>query len=277
MAEVSACSCTPFLDVTYSAHRLEVGWGLVLEIGWVVNLPWLPNTLIGWVVDHWGAPLALVGWVLLHWWLPWATAGSLLTLGVRDHRWDPVTILLIIPVLWLLCLWVRNHGRLVVKPVGWLGSILVDHLVWRILIPVLWLGGLWVLNLGLLNPVGRLLVFWVIDLLWWLDRWGEVLKEAAVTERLAVDLDLEGLIWLDDESVERAALADASRWWVLQVLLLVLASDWVLVTEDEVDLHVQLAWEESTVFATKRTLLVEPHLSGPNMIMYGEALENSSA
>lgn len=59
------------------------------------------------------------------------------------------------------------------------------------------------------------------------------------------------------------------------MLLLILASLGVLVAEDEVDLICQL---EIVALGTKRrTLLVAPHLSGPNMMMYGEALENSSA
>ena len=53
---------------------------------------------------------------------------------------------------------------------------------------------------------------------------------------VAVDEDFVGLIWLDDEGVEGGGLGDASRRRVLEVLLLVLAGLWVLVTEDEVDL-----------------------------------------
>jgi hypothetical protein len=60
------------------------------------------------------------------------------------------------------------------------------------------------------------------------------------------------------------------------MLLLVLAGLGVLVAEDEVYLKKSGA-VHGIAKSTELTLLVEPHLSGPNMIMYGELLENSSA
>jgi hypothetical protein len=53
---------------------------------------------------------------------------------------------------------------------------------------------------------------------------------------LAVNLDLVGLVGLDDKSVKGRLLGDASHGGVLEVLLLVLASLGVLVAEDEVNL-----------------------------------------
>ena len=52
---------------TDGTHWLKVGWGLVLEVGWVLDLLWLPDTLVGWVIYVWGSPLALVGWVADGW------------------------------------------------------------------------------------------------------------------------------------------------------------------------------------------------------------------
>lgn len=48
------------------------------------------------------------------------------------------------------------------------------------------------------------------------------------------------------------------------MLLLVLAGLWVLVLEDEVDLFCMSNWSVTLAFGL--TLLVAPHLSGPNMI-----------
>ena len=60
------------------------------------------------------------------------------------------------------------------------------------------------------------------------------------------------------------------------MLLFILPRLGVLVLEDEVDLA---KGQRSATFESESndsTLSVEPHLSGPNMITYGEALENSS-
>lgn len=60
--------------------------------------------------------------------------------------------------------------------------------------------------------------------------------ERTALEGLAIDSDLVCLIWLDDQSVKRSGLGNTSSWRAGKVLLLVLASLWVLVAEDEVDL-----------------------------------------
>jgi hypothetical protein len=60
--------------------------------------------------------------------------------------------------------------------------------------------------------------------------------EGTVARGLAVDLDLEAVVGLHDKSVEARRLDDARHGRVLEVLLLVLASLGVLVSEDEVNL-----------------------------------------
>jgi hypothetical protein len=60
--------------------------------------------------------------------------------------------------------------------------------------------------------------------------------KGTVARRLAVDLDLEAVVGLHDQSVEARRLDDARHWGVLEVLLLVLAGLGVLVAKDEVNL-----------------------------------------
>jgi hypothetical protein len=60
--------------------------------------------------------------------------------------------------------------------------------------------------------------------------------EGTVARGLAVDLDLEAVVRLHDKSVQARRLDDARHRGVLEVLLLVLASFGVLVSEDEVNL-----------------------------------------
>lgn len=221
---------------TYSSNGLKVSWSLVLEVIWVCNLAWLPHSLVQWVVNERSRPLALVGRVLDHWLLPWATSRNFLTLGVRDLWCEPIAVLLVIPIFWLGGLWVWDGQWLALQPVFWLLGGLVNDLVWSILIPVFWFGGFWVHNLGLVDPSLRLLVVLVIDLGRWVDGRGEVLEESAVLGRLAVNQNLEGLVWANNESVQVGELVDLGRWGCVHVLLLVLASLGVLVLEDEVNL-----------------------------------------
>jgi hypothetical protein len=221
---------------TYGTHRLKLGRGLVLEVVGVGNLLRSPNTLVGRVLNHRSGPLALVLGVSLHGSLPGTTARSVVTLGVLDKRRHPVTIFLIIPVLGLLGLRVGDLERLILEPVGGLLSLGVLNLEGGVLVPVGGLSSLGVSDLSLLNPIGGLLVFGIINLGGRVDSGSEILEEGAGLEGSAVNLELESLVGADDEGVERGLLADASHGRVLEVLLLVLASLWVLVAEDEVDL-----------------------------------------
>jgi hypothetical protein len=221
---------------TYSAHGLKVGRGLVLKILRVGDLAWCPDTLVGWVVDVRCSPLALVVWVALHWELPFAAAGGFVTLGVGNLRCDPVAILLVIPILGFLGFWIGNHCWLVLQPISRLGSLVIWNLIWRILIPVLRLLSFRVRDTSVINPIGRLLVLWIINLLLRVDRRGEVFKDAAVTHLLSVNANSIRVVRVDGELVEGSGLVGASHWGVVEMLLLILASLWVLVSEDKVDL-----------------------------------------
>jgi hypothetical protein len=154
-----------YVFCTYSTDGLKVRWGLVLEVVGVLDLAGSPDALVGRVVNELRSPLALVGRVLLHRRLPFTAARGFLALGVGDCGCDPVTVLLVIPVLRLLSLGVGDSSGLILEPVLGLGSLLVNNLEWRVLIPVLGLLSLRIRNAGLVHPVFRLLVFGVINLL----------------------------------------------------------------------------------------------------------------
>jgi len=252
-------------DGTYGSQGLKVGWGLVFKKLRVGNLAWCPDALVGRVVDIRSGPLALVCWVALHRGFPLAATCRFVALGVWNLGGDPISILLVIPILGLLGLWVGNHGGLVNQPVFGLLGLLVHNLVWRILVPVLWLSGLGIGNTGIVDPALWLLVFGIVNLLVRVDRGGEFFEKAAGSLLHSVNVDGEGVIGVDNESVEGRGLGDAGHGRVVQVLLLVLASLWVLVPEDEVDL--ELLASDGELRTHVHTLFVAPHLSGPNMMM----------
>lgn len=221
---------------TYGSHGLKVRWCLVLEVIRVCNLLRLPNTFVRRVIDVLRAPFALICRVLLHWGLPFSAARGFLTFGVRYARCDPVTVFLIIPILWLLGLWVRNPGWFVIKPVLRFCGFLIDDLVGSILIPVFWLSSLRIWNTSFINPVLRFGVFGIINLLLRINRRGEVLKETASLHLLAVDLDSEGLVRFHDKSVKRGGLQDTCHGSAFEVLLLIFAGLRILVLENEMNL-----------------------------------------
>jgi hypothetical protein len=177
--------------VTYSAHRLKVGGGLVLEIIGVGDLFGSPRALIIRVVNVGSSPFALVGWVLLHGRLPLAAARCLFALGVGNLGGNPVTVLFVIPVLWLLSFRVGNGSWFIVEPVVGLGGFLVNDLIGLILIPVFRLGGFWVWDASELNPVFGLLVLRVVNFLVGVDCRSEIFKEGAVLGGFIVDQKLE--------------------------------------------------------------------------------------
>ena len=187
--------------MTYSSHRLEVCRCLVLKVIRVLDLPWLPNTLVSWVVDEGRRPFALIVRVFLGRFLPFATTRCLLTLRIRYAWRNPVTIFFVIPVFWLLSFRIWDHGRLVVKPIGRFGSFFVHNLERGVLIPVIWLLCIRIWDPGLINPILRLHIFRIFNLLFRIDRRGEFFEEATILHRLPIDLDHEGLVWLDDEGV----------------------------------------------------------------------------
>jgi hypothetical protein len=249
---------------TDGAHGLEVGRSLILVEIRVGDHAGRPDTLVSWVVDVLSGPLALVRRVLLHRGLPRTTSRGFLALGVRNLRWDPIAIFFVIPILRLLGLGVRNCGWLVVQPVGGLLGLIIDNLERRILIPVFRLGSLRVRNASLIDPVFRLLVVGIADLGGWVDRRGEIFEKGAILGRLVVDEHLEGVIGTNDKSIEGRELRDLGGRSALEVFLLVLAGLGVLVVKDEVDL-LKSEWSTDSQPGL-HTLLVAPHLSGPNMI-----------
>lgn len=220
---------------TYSAHGLKVRGGLVLVVVGVLDLARSPDTQVGGVVNEGSRPLALVVRVLDQRFGPRATSRDVVTLGVGDGGSDPVAILLIIPVLGLLSLGVGNNDGLVLKPVLGLGGLLVDDLKGSLLIPVLGLHGLRIGDASLVNPVLGLGVLGVINLRERVDGRGQILKEAASLGLNTVLLDGEGVVGVDNESVELGGLGNVDRGSRVEVLLLVLARLGVLVVDNEVN------------------------------------------
>lgn len=86
----------------------------------------------------------------------------------------------------------------------------------------------------LVNPVGRLGVCRVINLLGRHDGRVKVLQQATTLDGFIVDLDLVRVVRVDDQRVQRGMLANFGYGRVDQVLLLVFTRLGVLVSEDEV-------------------------------------------
>merc|ERR1740123_515844 len=103
--------------------KLANGLGLLLIVLGVLDFGVDPGTLVVRVINLLGFPLSLV-------------------LGVVDHGGLPLSVHLIVPVLWL-------------------GGVGVGDVLG--LLPVLGLGVLGVINLGRVNPVGRLALLGVLD------------------------------------------------------------------------------------------------------------------
>ena len=74
------------------------------------------------------------------------------------------------------------------------------------------------------------------DLSGWIDSRVKVFEQASLPCRLVIDQDLESLIRVNNQRVESGRLCDFWVGRVLEVLLFPLASFWVLVSEDKVDL-----------------------------------------
>jgi len=251
--------------LTHSSNRLKVGRSLVLKVVGIGDLAWSPWSLVIWVVNVRSSPFALVVGVFLVWSLPRTASRSLFTLGVGDLGRNPVTILLIIPILWLLSFWVRNCESFVLKPVIRFLSFLVWELIWLILIPIFWFSGRWVWNTGKLNPIFGLGVLGIINLLVWVFSRAEVLEKAAILGGLIIDHDFKGIVRLHNEGVKGGELIDLGLGRSLEMLLLVFASLGILVLEDEVNLFMSVLRARGEV-TVKYTLLVAPHLSGLNII-----------
>ena len=188
-------------------------WLVVLKVTGVVDLSWGPLSFVFGVVNHRGIPLAPVGRVWLHRPLPLAAPRSISALGVWNSRSNPITVLLIIPFLGLHRVWIRDGLGFIIEPTLGLDGILVNNLVGSIIIPVVRLSGrlghidssenavgayLSGIRIGDplgINPVLRLLVLGVVDLLGWVDGWIKVGEEATGRRFAIVDGDGVGIIW----------------------------------------------------------------------------------
>jgi hypothetical protein len=114
---------------------------VILEVTGVGDLSWGPFSLVLGVVDHWSVPLALEGRVGLQWPRPLATPRGISALGVGNSWSDPVTILLVVPLLGFLRVGIRDSLRFVIEPSFGLDGILVNDLVRSVFIPVVRLSG----------------------------------------------------------------------------------------------------------------------------------------
>jgi hypothetical protein len=181
---------------------VEVRGVEVLEVGGVGNLLRRPDTLVVGVIDQRRSPLALVSRVRLHRAHPRSTPRAVGALGVRNSRRDPVTVLLIVPLLGLLRVGIRDRHGLVSEPALGLDGLGVRNLARRILIPVLGLGRSGVGHLGLVDPCAGLLVLGVVDLLVGVDGGLEALEEVALGVGLVVDEDLERVVGAGESVLE---------------------------------------------------------------------------
>ena len=97
---------------------------------------------------------------------------------------------------WLLT-GVGNEFGLIVEPALRLDGLLVDDLVGSVLVPVLGLSSLGIRDLLLVNPVLRLLILGIVDLLVGVDSGSEVLEEVATVVALAVVENVVGVVRAD--------------------------------------------------------------------------------
>mmetsp|Transcript_50248 Transcript_50248/g.121710 ORF Transcript_50248/g.121710 Transcript_50248/m.121710 type:complete len:371 (-) Transcript_50248:278-1390(-) len=127
------------------------------------------------VVNHGVFPWSFVVRVVNHLRLPF-------TFEVRivNHRCLPFTIIFIIPIVWLGRVGVGDFLRDVIVP--------VRFLIFRV-------GHFWTID-----PIPRLASVRVLDL--FLRQKVELFVELSRTDGLAIDLDLDGVVWVDDERVQ---------------------------------------------------------------------------
>mmetsp|Transcript_50249 Transcript_50249/g.121715 ORF Transcript_50249/g.121715 Transcript_50249/m.121715 type:complete len:242 (-) Transcript_50249:278-1003(-) len=127
------------------------------------------------VVNHGVFPRSFVIRVVNHFRFPFT-----FEVRVVNHRCLPFTIIFIVPIFRLGRVRVRDFLRDVIIPVGFL---------------VFGVGHFWTID-----PIFRLTSVRVLDLFLWQKV--ELLIELSRTDRLAIDLDLDGVVWVDDECVQ---------------------------------------------------------------------------
>ena len=79
-----------------TGNLCEIRWGAVFKEGGVGDLSRSPFTLVVWVGDLGDGPFTLVFWVSDLGGGPWSTSSSVFTFRVGDHRWDPISIFLVL-------------------------------------------------------------------------------------------------------------------------------------------------------------------------------------
>mmetsp|Transcript_68402 Transcript_68402/g.216393 ORF Transcript_68402/g.216393 Transcript_68402/m.216393 type:complete len:374 (+) Transcript_68402:71-1192(+) len=184
------------------AHGIDLGEDarrLVDKVVGVLDLARPPNALVRGVVYLHGVPLALVRRVANLWGFPLPAAN--LAHRVLDDGGLPLPVLVLVPVLGYLGRGVGDFGGLVLPPAGGHGCLGIGDHHGCVLVPVLRLGRRGVVHLGLVDPVGRLGVRRVVDLLWRVHRRLHGGQEAAGGLHLAVDRDFKGVVRADNQAV----------------------------------------------------------------------------
>merc|ERR1712083_446603 len=118
------------------------------------------SRIVFWIVNLWVNPSSFIFWVIDHWRLPF-------------------TIHLVIPILWL-------------------GSIRVSNMFW--FVPIFGFGVFWVIHLSIINPIGRLLGFRVLDFLGWKEI--PIISKGARLGLLIIDQDFIRTISIKNKSVQ---------------------------------------------------------------------------
>jgi len=150
----------------------------------------VPDTLVGRVVNDSAVHLPLYsGFFFIggsH--LP---QQNFVTFGIGNGGRNPVAIFFIIPIFGLLGFWVRNTCWFIIQPI--VGFVASSSKISNgaCLVPVVRLGRVGVGDTSLVNPVFRLGIFGVINLLLRVDRWREVFEERSSLGGSTVDENLD--------------------------------------------------------------------------------------
>lgn len=154
--------------------------------------------------------------------------------------------------------------------------------------------GIRVRDLLLVNPILRLGVLRIVNLLGWVEGRLEVLEERTSLLRLAIDQHVVGIVGTTNYRKRRSAIARARRYSLenegievsqllngrmrskLEMLLLNNASLGALVANNEVHLcHTVMVRKGLEYEHMRRTLVPGQVRSGPNMTTQGVVSENS--
>lgn len=100
--------------------------------------------------------------------------------------------------------------------------------------------------------------------LWRFNTRGKVLKQASLFHDLVIDGDGKSLIRLDNKGVQTSLFLKLARGGRVHVLFLPLLGDWVLVSEDKVDLvaGTALVWAKPGALAAWRPKSIHDGVGG---------------